>query len=364
MADWELIEKFIVEAYGRSAAYKGRERWYWQFVANPFRSTLISVWIALDEGNVVGQIAVQPTIVQIENVEYPAGWIVDVMVLPAHRGRSLGHKLHAAVAAEMPLLATLTMAPAMRRMALRAGSVSLGSVHEFTKLIHLRRDTVRRYLLTRAANRLQIRRLVQVACSVFRLDRLMTFMVNGFLHLTGTGQIQSGQGAVEIAEVERFEDELDCFWNNARSEYPAIFTRSARFLNWRFVSAPDLRYRCFVARRANQLIGYLVIRRTLAVELPTGRIVDFLVYRSDLEAIECLVKHAIGALGNEVDFIDCGTSAPEIVAILRRFGFVRTRTERPTIVCQDPELRRRMQELDGKWYFTKGDQDWDQVFVS
>jgi hypothetical protein len=371
--DWEAIRRFIFEAYGKLAPYKDYARWNWQFVANPFRSSLsdeISVWIAEDEGRVVGQIAVQAAPIQIDRSEFCGGWIVDVMVLPAYRGQLLGHQLHAAVASEFPLLVTLTMAPAMRRIALRAGCLTLNSVQQYTKIIHLSGDTVRRYLLGRTAHRPLFRRLVQVACTVFQLDRLGTMLVNASLYINldrffNTNRLTSAKHtALEIVEVEFFDCELDGFWDQVRHEYPAISIRNARFLNWRYVSAPDLHYRRFIARKEDQCIGYIVIRHTSAVELPAGVIVDFLTFRNDLEALRCLIGHAAGIFGDEVDFLDCATSVPAIGTILEKFGFFRTRTEHPTIVCRDPLLRSPIQGLQTEWFFTKGDQDWDQIFIS
>ena len=296
--DWEAIRQFIFEAYGKLAQFKDYPRWNWQFVANPFQppsfSEHVSVWIAEDGGRVVGQIAVQRALVQIAYAEYPAGWIVDVMILPDYRGRSLGHQLHAAVAGEFPLLMTLTMAPATRRMALKAGCVTLGCVQQYTKIIHLSDATVRRYLLARAAHRPSLLRMLRIACTLFRLDWLASRFLNASRGPTLTRffcsrTLISGEKAnVDIVEVETFGDELDCFWAEVRHRYPAIAVRNARFLNWRYVNAPDLIYRRFVARRAGHCIGYIVIRRTSAVELPAGVIVDFLTFRNDMEVARIL----------------------------------------------------------------------------
>ena len=81
-SDWKAIAEFINEAYNSVAPFKGFARWNWQFVANPFhdeRSDLVPVWIAKDAGKIVGQIAVQPAIVRIDDQEHPAGWMVDVI---------------------------------------------------------------------------------------------------------------------------------------------------------------------------------------------------------------------------------------------------------------------------------------------
>ena len=63
---------------GRLAPFKGERRWRWQFLDNPYRVGLpdeISIWIALDTDQVVGQIAVQPAAVMMEGAVYwRGGW--------------------------------------------------------------------------------------------------------------------------------------------------------------------------------------------------------------------------------------------------------------------------------------------------
>lgn len=371
--DWEAIRQFIFVAYGKLARFKDYPRWNWQFVANPFRPSLadeVSVWIAEHGGHVIGQIAVQRTLIQIDGSEYPAGWIVDVVVLPAYRGRSLGHRLHAAVAREFPLLMTLTMAPATRRMALKAGGITLGGVHRYIKINRLSDSTVRRYLLARAARRPSLLPPVEFACTVFRLDWLVSRFVNlsRAINLNAVFRSQRSISAehatLEIVEIESFDDEVDDFWTRVRQQYPAISVRNTRFLNWRYTNAPDLSYRRFVARRAGQCMGYIVVRIASAVELPAGIIVDLLTFRNDMEVSQHLIQHATDIFGSDVEFVDCATSAREIGTTLQSLGFVRCRTEHPTIVCRDPFLRRRIESLKEEWIFTKGDQDWDQISIS
>ncbi len=367
--DSEAIRRFIFEAYGKFARFKDARRWNWQFIANPSTtpslSDEVSVWIAEEDGRVVGQIAVQSALIQTDGAEHPGGWIVDVMILPAYRGRTLGHQLYAAAASEFRMLITLTMAPATRRMALKAGCITLGGVQQFTKIIHLSDATARRYLLGRTAHRPLIHHLARIACTVFRLDVLGSKTLNKLFSIKATSNRLSSarSDAPEIVEVEFFGRELDHFWEQARHEYPALASRNARFLNWRYVEAPDLRYRRFLLLRGGSCVGYIVIRSSTGVELPAGIIVDFLTFRNDLEVITCMLEHAAGALENENEFLVCATSVPEIGTVLKQLGFFQTNTEHPTVVCRDPLVHRQIEALKGQWFLTKGDQDWDQIFV-
>lgn len=364
-SDWTAINKFIDEAYGLIAPYKGFARWDWQFASNPFRiwkGDLVPIWLALDGESIVGQIAVQPAIVQIDNRECPAGWMVDVMVLPNYRGQSLGHRLHDAVAADVPFLIMLTMAPATRHMALRAGCVTLAPVRQFVKLINLDSDTLRRYLVARTSHRPLIHPLIEGACDVLHGHRVLTAMANLWVHLRKKDRpLQHRNSIVSIEEVQVFNNEVDELWNRIRGSYPAIFSRNMEFLNWRFINAPDLHYRCFVARRSGKCVGYIVLRRTSAVELPFGVIVDLLTSPNDTQAIESLIDHAIVTFGKDVAAVECVSCVPEIDRVIQEIGFFSTRTVYPTVVCQDPILRQRVHELRDRWYFTKGDHDWDQI---
>ena len=119
-SDRPAIAKFIEEAYGTRAQYKATPRWTWQFIDNPFGPTggdEVPVWIAVDGDRVVGQIAVQNGLLQVDGKTLEAGWALDIMILPVIAGSGIGHRLHEAVVNEVDVLMALTMADASRRMA-------------------------------------------------------------------------------------------------------------------------------------------------------------------------------------------------------------------------------------------------------
>ena len=74
---------------GRRARYKATPHWNWQFIDNPFgrrQGDEVPVWVALDGDRVVGQIAVQQALIQVEGKTFEAGWAVDIIILPSYRG--------------------------------------------------------------------------------------------------------------------------------------------------------------------------------------------------------------------------------------------------------------------------------------
>jgi GNAT superfamily N-acetyltransferase len=361
-SDWKAIGKFIKEAYGPVASFKGFARWNWQFVANPFRddrSDPVPVWLAKDAEKIVGQIAVQPAIVRIDDQEHAAGWMVDVIVLPEYRSQSLGHRLHSVVASSVPILTMLTMAPATRRMALRENCVTLGPVQEFAKYVNLDSNILRRHLLARMSHRPLVHFAIKMAFAIYG-DRVLTGALNAFARWREKSSHRE-YSDITIEEIAVFDGEIEDFWARVRNHYRAIFSRNTEFLNWRFVHVPDLNYRSFAARRSGQCVGYITLRRTAAVELPVGVIVDLLTMPNDVEVAGSLIDHALFTFGKDIAAIDCVTSHPVIIGLLRERGFLPLRTVYPTVVCQDPLLRERIYQLKDHWYFTKCDHDWDQV---
>ena len=317
------------------------------------------MWIAKDAGKIVGQIAVQPAIVRIDDQEHPAGWMVDVMILPEYRGQSLGHRLHSVVARSVPVLTMLTMAPATRRMALRENCVTLGPVQQFIKLVSLDSNTLRRYLLARMSHRPVVHFAIKGACSVYG-DRVLTGVVNAFARWREK-PFNRKYLEITIEEIEFFDSEVEDFWIRVRNSYRAIFSRNTKFLNWRFINVPNLNYRCFAARRSGQCVGYIVLRRPAGVELPVGVIVDLLTKPDDVDVAGSLIDHALLVFGKDIAAVDCVTCHPMIIGLLRERGFFPLRTVHPTVVCQHPLLKERVYQLKDHWYFTKCDHDWDQV---
>ncbi len=368
LRDRPAIARFIDEAYGLQAEYKAEDRWSWQFRDNPF-STMpdgnAPVWVALDGGRVVGQIAVQETDFKIGNELHRGGWIVDVMVLPEYRGQGLGHRLHADIPGAIPLLLTLTMAPATRRIAEKARCVTLGPVYQYTKWLRLGADAVRRYLVVRTHHRPKYNRIAQAMCRYFAAHYLLAWAGNMSVWVREwISRNAKLRKTCEICEVPSFDEDVDRLWLKVSSQFRALVPRTARFLNWRFVDCPRLAYRRFVALVEGEIAGYAVLRKCEPYELPAGEIVDVFAARDDVKTIRALLVHAVELFQGEVAVVNCATSLPEITSELRRLGFFVTRTMRPTAVADDPVLRQKLERSKDHWHFTKADHDWDQIHLA
>jgi peptidoglycan/xylan/chitin deacetylase (PgdA/CDA1 family)/GNAT superfamily N-acetyltransferase len=362
--DFPAIQEFLYTAYGTGASFKTGKRWRWQFIDNPVRIVddgHIPVWIALCGDKVVGQIAVQPGLFQLGEMVVAGGWIVDVMILPAYRGQGLGHRLYEAVASRVPFLIMLTMAEATRRMATRAGAVTLNRGMQFSRWGRLMPQDVRRHVLQRLGGRARLGRAARVAFGGFFLHHLIAHGANGWTRLRG--RLPASDSGTMIEEIGAFGAETDAFWQDIARHSGALAVRDSAYLNWRFVACPDMRYRCFIARRGTEMAGYSVLRRTGEMEKRQGVIADILVRPGDSGTFRAFVIHAIGVLGPDLASIECVTADLDQARTLRRLGFWRTRVTAGAASAGDGSLRVRVEGFRDHWHFTKGDHDWDQIYL-
>ena|SRR3984957_12810859 len=366
-SDYPKIAIFIREAYGKLARFKAKDRWDWQFVENPFtfsEDDRVPVWIAETSGKVIGQIAVQMGALEIDGTLLSAGWIVDVIVLPPYRGLGLGHRLYDAVASECPILVTLTMAPATRRLAERLGAIDLGNVQLYWRGVLLDGNTVRRYLVARTFYHPRVKWIVRTLCRYFLVHRILARLGNLLALRNALVRRPIGRQDVRIIETHPFDPDIGGLWQSMRDQFPIAFTRETEFMEWRFGRCPQMKYRCFVAWRQEKPVGYVILRRTEPIELREGVIVDLLAARQDRDTIRDLIAFAIDFFGNKVAAIQCATSIPEFANVLRSFGFHKVRTERPNCVVADQKVREVLEKRPGDWLFSKADHDWDQVHLA
>lgn len=360
--DWPLISAFIDRTYGAAAPFKQRDRWHWQFRDNPFAKAdedTVPVWIAFHGGEVVGQIALQPGRLWLDGIAFPAGWIVDVMVDRAHRGRGLSHRINEAIVSSGRTLMTLTMAPATRSIMERAGCLTLPPVYQMVRPRNLSGRTIAVLLSRIARNRPNwqppIDLFVRSRVGPAGLAKLLS--AGAWLRRIGRPCFAGMEEIAfpDAADVNRLERLL--------GDKPlGFFDRSSAQFAWRYRDAPDLAYRFAESRSDGGAIrAILVSRLPLSVELPVGTIVDILCDPADRVAIGAAIDHAVAVLADRCEAMIAGASHPNFVAAYTKRGFLAVKKHRPTIVTNDRALLKRVTNHSGPWHFSKADHDWDQV---
>ena len=362
--DWPRIKAFIDRTYGTEAPFKQRARWEWQFRHAPYDragdADAVPVWIALHGEEVVGQIALQPGLLWLGGDPVPAGWIVDVMVDPRHRGEGLSHRINDAIVTTGRTLVTLTMAVATRRIMERAGCVTLPPVRQMVRPGRVSGTTIAALLERIAGNRTAWR------------DPVRLFVRSRIGPAALAGGISAAAAAARLGRPKRSDARLrevaapdaeavDRLAARLVARTGASFDRGRDFFAWRFAAAPDLDYRYAELPGDAGARALLVWRLPLPVELPVGTIVELLCDPDDSAAIGAAIDHALDAMRDGCEAIVAGASDPRFIREYAARGFVTVKTHRPTVVSTDSALLERIAKNPGPWHFSKADHDWDQV---
>ncbi|HLU25600.1 MAG TPA: GNAT family N-acetyltransferase [Longimicrobiales bacterium] len=362
-ADRDALWRFDRQAFPELTEHRGPERWRWQYERNPaLGEDAPPVWVAEDEGRIVGQICAIPVILQLGGEALPAAWGADFIVLPGADPRA-AYRLMRAVAGHYGVFLALAMADTTRRILMAMGARELPAVPTLIKPVRLRPDGARRILIRLTRGRPRLARLARFACDTLHAHHTACTAVNIALtardRLTARGADTAG---IRIEAVERFEDDVASAIFDARDRpFSVAVRRDAAYLNWRFADGGGLGYRIFVAYRDGEPDGYLVLRRTLPCEMSLGVIAE-LYARGGRDATHAaLIRHAERHFGTDVAALVCATSLPEQQAAFRRAGFIPAHEARPMCWSADPGVAARLAAPGTRWFLTRGDHDWDTV---
>jgi GNAT superfamily N-acetyltransferase len=363
--DWDRISRFIIDNYGAQARYKLLPRWDWQFGKNPFRLDTgddMPVWIAIDEaGRVCGQMAVQDGQLVASGKCYDAGWIVDVMIAPAMRGRGLGHKIHDALIAKRDCVVTLTMAPATRRIAERAGAITLGPTEQMVYIFGAHTVNVADWMKGKFEFKFPNRPLLQTDWVVHPISLVASAAIN----ITGVFQRLKRPHiapiGIVVKDATRLGPGAEHIWLQRRAGSSPIYDRSTPFLTWRFESIPDLKYAFIEAYRGANMCGYGILRHPDAAELREGVIVEVLAENDDPVILDALINGALARLSASSEWVQAAASTEPYLRAFRRNGFFRRRSMHPTVVTKNPELTALFKDPRTVVQFSKADHDWDQI---
>ena len=255
------------------------------------------------------------------------------------------------------------MAEATRRMAERAGCITLPPVGQYLHLRDVSGDTVRTLVARSATHGGKGRWLSPLG------SRTVSTAAAGIVTLAGkTARLlrrtNRADEPLTLSEVSVCDDDdIARLFAAMRASGAAMFERSPEAWHWRFHQVPDLAYRFIEARRAGVIVGIGVYRAPLACELPVGTLADWLVDPADKDVLAALATDIAERL-NCYEAVVAGASTAFAHEALTAAGFLRVKTHHPVISSPDPALLAILAQFTGAWHLTKADHDWDQVHTA
>ena len=337
--DKRAVEALYRRVFGNDAAEASRLRWDWQYRRNPNNpGQEPEIWIAREGTTLVGQYATMPVRLRVKGQEIQGSWGMDVMVAPERQRQGLGEVLFRTWDRNVGASLGLGLSDSSYRLFQKLKWPDVGPVPCLVK--PLTRRALRRPNWPVALNRLVSALTLPIVKIVARTRPLRA----------------------EVRLIQRFDDSFNTLWDELAPKFDFAVRRDAAYLNWKFVSAPHVRYSIAMLRRDDRNIGYAVYRH---LHEPRGRVtllVDFLADPDDEPALRTLF-HWIDREARQADSDKIRTFAmhASFRRVLKRSGYFQVKSTMEFVTKVNAiDVAPEFYENTDTWHVTLGDSDQDR----
>ncbi len=333
------VESLYRRVFGNDAADGSRLRWEWQYRRNPNNpGQEPEIWVAHEGPAIVGQYATMPVRLSLAGVEVQGSWGMDVMVAPERQRQGLGEQLFRTWDRNVGASLGLGLSDSSYRLFQKLRWPVVGPVPCLVKP------------LTRRAFRrpnwpVPINRLVSVL--TLPLVRIIA---------------RSRPLRAEVRLIQRFDDSFTALWNELAPKFAFAVRRDAAYLNWKFVTAPHVRYGIAALRRDDRNVGYAVYRH---VYEPRGRVTllaDFLADPEDEAGVSTLL-HWVDREARQADSdkIRAFATHGAFRRLLRRSGYFQVKSTMEFVAKINAiDVPAGFYDTPERWHVTLGDSDQDR----
>jgi hypothetical protein len=162
--------------------------------------------------------------------------------------------------------------------------------------------------------------------------------------------------------IQRFDDSFTALWETLAPRFDFAVRRDAAYLNWKYASAPHVRYSIAALRRDDRNLGYAVYRH---LHEPRGRVTllaDFLADPDDEAGLSTLL-HWVDreARGADSDKIRTFALHAGFRKVLRRAGYFQVKSTVQFVAkINGFDVPPGFYGDTERWHVTLGDSDQDR----
>ena len=337
--DKRAVEALYRRVFGIDAAESSRLRWDWQYRRNPNNpGQEPEIWIAREGTTLVGQYATMPVRLSLKGREVQGSWGMDVMVAPERQRQGLGEILFRTWDRNVGASLGLGLSESSYRLFQKLNWPDVGPVP----------------LLVKPLTRRALRRPNWPVA----INRLVSALTLPFVLIISRARPMRA----EVRLVQRFDDSFTALWEQIAPKLDLAVRRDAAYLNWKYVSAPHVRYSIAAVRREDRNVGYAVYRHLYE---PRGRVtllVDFLADPDDESAFRTLLNWIDReARQADSDKIRVFAMHEGFRRVLRRSGYFQVKSTMEFVVkINGSDVESGFYENTDRWHVTLGDSDQDR----
>ena len=280
--------------------------WKWMYVDNPFGKKYI--WVCDDADKVVGHYAATKVLLKVMDKNVTGRRGVDKMTHPGYRRQGISRTMINCVRADLKkdnIFLNIGFGNAAARKAQDNPEVrDVGRFKIFAKPLNWKNS-----LMTKMDNCLLI--MLGTACGRI-LDKTV-------YRLRKAPPIPD----LMVSRVTSFDERINDFWNRMSNRYPIMVVRNQEYLNWRYVSVPDIEYTIYLAEKQGKIQGYVVLRTMTWEKVNLGVIFDLFFESKDIG--QYLVATALEhCLSDNVDLVYARMIADvSYLKVYRANGFIK-----------------------------------------
>ena len=336
--DAEELFRLYEEVFGRPLTESSRRRWSWQYEENPAAGEVPSIWVARDDGRVLGQYASMPVRLWWGGREVRSSWGMDVFLQPAARGRGIGARLFDTWARSVDVALGMGLTPSSYGLFQKLRYHDVGPVPFFVSVLDPRAVAGRKLGAAGAV----AAPLLALAWRLRHPSRPLA------------------DPSVAVASGAGFTVEHDALWDGAGRTWAMCVARDRAYLEWKYARCPTRAYAVDEARRDGSLVGFAVSRHEEYRGLRIGWVVDCFAARGDDAARDALLAAVLGRFrAAGVARAQAFAMSAPLQAALRRLGFRRGRS--PMQFCVNANVPSDGVFTDrGGWHVVFGDSDMDR----
>ena len=330
------IEQLHRRTRGNEAAERLRLHWDWAR-RNPANGVEPPYWVVREGPTLIAASPLMPVRVVVAGTDAPGTWSSDPLVVAERQRQGLGGALLRAWdrATGVALAASLSSATRARLDELRwPKSQPLPCL---VKPIS--------------------RRAFRIPTWPVAINRLVSAVTLPLVRVVSRTQPLKE----EIEVVRRFDARADRLWEKLAARFALAVRRDARYLNWKYVEPPHVRYATALLRRGDEVEGYVVYRHLREPQGRVTQIVDLLADPSDERGIKTLARWVDReARLADSDKIRCHVTNASIRRVLRRSGYFVVKSGIDlTVKVNAVPVAKDFYESADDWHFTLGDGELD-----
>jgi GNAT superfamily N-acetyltransferase len=336
----EEIFRLYADVFGPGLTDRSRERFRWQYLENPKTSPDgPAIWVALEDGVVLGQYASMPVGLQWGGGEVDSSWGMDVFLRPEARGKGIGALLFNAWSDSVTVALGLGLTESSYGLFKKLRYEDVGPVPFFQKILDAQAVAARK---------------------AGAIGGALGPLASAALDLARPERPHPDAGRVTVAPIDAFSAEFDELWERARASYAMCVRRDRAYLTWKYRQPPHRRYALHAARREGALVGYAVSRHEDYNGIRLGWLVDVFADAEDHAAKDALIGSILDAFrAAGVARVQAFSLNRALAEDLKRRGFFEGRSPMQFCVNARGDAAAVFADRE-RWHVVFGDSDMDR----